>query len=56
MVPPPLVLGDITGLVNGDIDGRQSDTERIAFVFRGLALGDLALAALAYRRWLDLLK
>jgi ornithine cyclodeaminase/alanine dehydrogenase-like protein (mu-crystallin family) len=56
MVSPPLVLGDIAGLVNGDIDGRQSDSERAAFVFRGLALGDLALAALAYRRWLGLLK
>jgi ornithine cyclodeaminase/alanine dehydrogenase len=56
MVLPSLVLGDITGVVNGDIDGRQSDSERTAFVFRGLALGDLALAAIAYRRWLGPLK
>jgi ornithine cyclodeaminase/alanine dehydrogenase len=56
MVPPALVLGDITGVVNGDIEGRQSDSERAAFVFRGLALGDLALAAVAYRRSLGSLK
>ena len=50
MVQPDLVSGDITGLVNGDIEGRGTDTERTAFVFRGLALGDLALAGLAYQR------
>ena len=36
--------------MNGDIDGRQADSETTAFVFRGLALGDLALAGLAYQR------
>lgn len=50
LVDPALVAGDLTGLVNGGIIGRRSDHERTAFVFRGLALGDLALAALAYRR------
>jgi ornithine cyclodeaminase/alanine dehydrogenase len=50
MVRPELVAGDITGLVSGDVDGRQSKSERAAFVFRGLALGDLALAGLAYQR------
>jgi len=44
------VAGDLTGLVNGDIIGRRSDDEKTAFVFRGLALGDLALAVLAYQR------
>ena len=32
------------------IAGRGADHEKTAFVFRGLALGDLALAALAYQR------
>jgi ornithine cyclodeaminase/alanine dehydrogenase-like protein (mu-crystallin family) len=50
MVAPQLVTGDLTGLVNGEIPGRRGDGERTAFVFRGLGLGDLALAALAYRR------
>jgi ornithine cyclodeaminase/alanine dehydrogenase-like protein (mu-crystallin family) len=50
MVPPALVAGDLTGLVCGEIAGRAGAEERTAFVFRGLAVGDLALAALAYRR------
>lgn len=50
LVEPELVSGDITGLINGDIGGRRCDDERTAFIFRGLALGDLALAALAYQR------
>ena len=50
LVDPALVAGDLTGLVNGAVAGRRSDDERTAFVFRGLALGDLALAALAYQR------
>ncbi len=49
LVDPTLVLGDLTGLVNGDIKGRRTDNERTAFVFRGLALGDLAVAGLAYQ-------
>lgn len=50
LVDPKLVRGDLTGIVNGDIAGRCSDDEKTAFIFRGLALGDLALAALAYQR------
>ena len=50
MVDPSLVKGDLTGLVQGTVSGRERDDERNAFVFRGLALGDLALAGLAYRR------
>ena len=49
IVNPNLISGDLTGLVNGDVAGRNSDDERTAFAFRGLALGDLALAALAYQ-------
>jgi ornithine cyclodeaminase/alanine dehydrogenase len=54
LVEPALITGDLTGLVNGDIPGRRSDDEKTAFVFRGLALGDLAVAALAYQRALQL--
>jgi ornithine cyclodeaminase/alanine dehydrogenase-like protein (mu-crystallin family) len=50
LVSRELVAGDLTGLVNGAIAGRRSDDETTAFVFRGLGLGDLAVAALAYQR------
>ena len=50
MVAPALVAGDLSGLVCGDIAGRENAQELTAFVFRGLAVGDLALAALAYHR------
>lgn len=50
MVDPTLVVGDLTGLVCGDFAGRQGPGETTAFVFRGLAVGDLAVAALAYGR------
>lgn len=56
LVDPDLVVGDLMGLVNGDIAGRCSDNEKTAFIFRGLALGDLALAALAYQRARQLFK
>jgi ornithine cyclodeaminase/alanine dehydrogenase len=50
MVASALVTGDLSGLVCGDLPGRKSAQVLTAFVFRGLALGDLALAGLAYRR------
>ena len=50
LVESALVAGDLTALVNGDVLGRSSDDQKNAFVFRGLALGDLAVAGLAYRR------
>jgi ornithine cyclodeaminase/alanine dehydrogenase len=50
LVDPTLVCGDLTGLVMGKAAGRCTDNERTAFVFRGLALGDLAVAGLAYQR------
>ena len=50
MVAPTLVAGDLSALVCGDLPGRGSAEERTAFAFRGLALGDLALAGHAYRR------
>jgi ornithine cyclodeaminase/alanine dehydrogenase-like protein (mu-crystallin family) len=48
MVDMGLVDGDISGLVSGDFEGRTNSDARTAFVFRGLGLGDLAIAGLAY--------
>jgi ornithine cyclodeaminase/alanine dehydrogenase-like protein (mu-crystallin family) len=50
MIEPMLVAGDLTGLVCGDVPGRQSVGDRTTFAFRGMAVGDLAVAALAYVR------
>ena len=50
LVSPDLVTGDLSGLVLGEIEGRSKDDDRTAFIFRGHALGDLALAALVYRK------
>jgi ornithine cyclodeaminase/alanine dehydrogenase len=50
MVKSELVAGDLTGLVCGDVPGRQSVSERTTFAFRGLAVGDLAVAGHAYMR------
>lgn len=50
MVDPVLVSGDLVDLVTGRVPGRLDAVERTAFVFRGLALGDFALAALACDR------
>ena len=50
MIDTRLVTGDFTGLVNDDPPGRTDPSQRTAFLFRGLALGDLALAVLAYQR------
>ncbi|MEP2980402.1 MAG: ornithine cyclodeaminase family protein [Lentilitoribacter sp.] len=44
------IKGDIFDLVLGQINKRSSDEERTAFVFRGLALGDLALTSLVIKR------
>jgi ornithine cyclodeaminase/alanine dehydrogenase-like protein (mu-crystallin family) len=50
MIDPKLVAGDLTGLVCGDIAGRQNGSDRTSFAFRGMAVGDLAVAGLAYLR------
>lgn len=50
LVDPELVSGDLTGLVTGTVKGCCAQDERTAFIFRGLALGDLAIAGLAYQR------
>lgn len=48
MVDAGLVDGDMATLVGGEVEGRSDKRERTAFVFRSVALGDLAIAALAY--------
>jgi ornithine cyclodeaminase/alanine dehydrogenase-like protein (mu-crystallin family) len=50
MVKSDLIAGDLMGLVCGDVPGRKSASERTTFAFRGLAVGDLAVAGLAYIR------
>ncbi|MFO0996228.1 MAG: ornithine cyclodeaminase family protein [Alphaproteobacteria bacterium] len=50
LIDPALVRGDLTTLVNDESQGRLSAEERTAFAFRGLAIGDLALAGLAYEK------
>ena len=50
LVKPELVAGDLSGLVLGEVAGRGDDAERTAFIFRAHPLGDLALAALAYKK------
>jgi ornithine cyclodeaminase/alanine dehydrogenase len=44
---PSFVSGDLTGLVLGRFRGRSSTSDRTAFLFRGHALGDLAVSVLA---------
>ncbi|MCA9762639.1 MAG: ornithine cyclodeaminase family protein [Gemmatimonadetes bacterium] len=50
LLAPEVVAGDLSGLVLGELPGRGGAGERTAFVFRGHALGDLALAVLACER------
>jgi ornithine cyclodeaminase/alanine dehydrogenase-like protein (mu-crystallin family) len=51
LADPAHVHGDLTGLVTGKITGRDQASDRTAFIFRGHALGDLALSALAYSKF-----
>jgi len=50
LAPPQYVCGDLSGLVLGKFTGRHSKEDRNAFIFRGHALGDLALSALALQK------
>lgn len=50
MLDPSLISGDMSELVNGSVKGRSSKSECTAFVFRSVAIGDLAVAALAYEK------
>lgn len=48
LADPAHVSGDLAGLIDGRFKGRSAKADRTAFVFRGHALGDLAVAALAW--------
>ena len=50
LVPPELIAGDLAGLVTGATPGRSSAKGVEFFAFRGLAMGDLALATLCAER------
>jgi ornithine cyclodeaminase/alanine dehydrogenase-like protein (mu-crystallin family) len=50
LVAPQYISGDLSGLVLGKFNGRNHADDRNAFVFRGHALGDLALSALALQK------
>lgn len=50
LVAPQYVSGDLSGLVLEKFSGRDQDADRNAFIFRGLAFGDLALSALALQK------
>ncbi len=54
LVKPELITGDLSELVLGTFNGRNQAEDRTAFIFRGHALGDLALATLAFRRFSDI--
>lgn len=50
LLSPEFVTGDLSGLVTRQFKGRNRDNDRNAFIFRGHAMGDLALSVLAYQR------
>jgi ornithine cyclodeaminase/alanine dehydrogenase len=49
----PSVLADLGELANGSQPGRESPRERTMTMNLGLALDDMAVAPLIYRRALD---
>lgn len=51
LADPKFITGDLSDLVLGKFKGRNKKDDRTAFIFRGLALGDIALSALAYERY-----
>jgi ornithine cyclodeaminase/alanine dehydrogenase len=50
LAPEELISGDLSELVLGTYAGRSDAKQRTAFLFRGFALGDFALAALAWEK------
>ena len=50
LAPQEYVSGDLSGLVLGKFCGRDDKQDRTALIFRGHALGDLALSALAFQK------
>lgn len=51
LAAPEVVTGDLSGLILGKFNGRNLADDRTAFIFRGHALGDLAVAVLALQRF-----
>lgn len=51
LAPSDLVHGDIGGLVQNEIAGQSSVNDRTAFIFRGYAPADFALATLAFNQY-----
>ena len=43
--------GDLAALASGEVPGRQSEDQRIAFLFPGVALADIVAGHLLLRRW-----
>jgi len=50
MVDPALIKGDLTQMVAGDVASSFDASRPACFIFRGLAIGDFAVAALAYEQ------
>ena len=48
MINPAKVTGDLQGLVSGRVTSPTLTKDCTAFVFRVMAIGDLALASLAF--------
>ena len=53
MIALDQINGDLQDLVSGRLRVDPDTTQRTAFIFRGIAIGDLALAILAYQCALD---
>ncbi len=53
MVGAELVTGELTALVSDKLGRSYDPTKRSAFTFRGLAIGDFAIACLAYQKARD---
>ncbi len=50
LLDPALVRGDLGEVVRGEVPAGFEPDKRSAFLFRGLAIGDFAVAALAHER------
>jgi ornithine cyclodeaminase/alanine dehydrogenase-like protein (mu-crystallin family) len=48
MIDPRLITGDLKGLLSEDTAPGFDEHKRSAFIFRGIAIGDFAVASLAY--------
>ena len=53
MIAPKLIKGDMAQVLAGDVKASFDSTRSSAFLFRGMAIGDYAAAALAYQRSIE---